>query len=838
MKLKQRAGWFTNSSTKEIFIAPAALFVALAINVVVLIIPPPVLITRSLFNFRLDVAILLVTFLGLIFSRKGIVWETISLTLTLILFSIPLIYKWQTAGFYGYMFGGLLPWSDAAGYYSGAQHLIRDGYLTSWATRRPLFGGFLAVLLSITSNNLQVTLAILAILNGLALFFASREIQKNHGSLIASIFLAICYWYYCVHAGSTATEQLGLCFGALGMAFLVHGKQDGSIRRAAFGLFLLTIALNARAGAFFILPLIILWLGINYNKELGWRKLVAVGIALVALGMLGNLVIVKTIGAPNAVPFSNFSYTLYGLASGNTGWTQVFQDYPDVKEEEVLGLALEKIKGNPSLFFLGILRSYQGYFTAKYGLFSFLGMVNDRRNLGSQFLLALTITGLAIALVRRKERQYGLILAAFLGIFLSFSLIPPRDADFMRIHAATIPFIAYMASIGIILLEQPLKKIGLSVENRAGEWNNSNLLLPFSALLLAICFVGPMLIKISPHPQKTSASALCSPEEEQIRFLVGNRSSIILVDDNAVSESYLPNIRLTDFKNGTASGPYFYPDQMEMLLGLGTGQTVSVGMYQRKNDLIEGGYLITNSKLLKPGSYQICATVSQDPQLMGFFFSDVSEVNRTVQPSPTVLHQSPALAAIVRNFYALGILLIYGFASSSYFGAWLGPPATRLLLLGATVVIFATVLIYLHANALFFLAWERDPLNIKEATHRGGYSYEIPLGIDWMDRRDLGESPAIIYEDGIPLKYPNTPPFSVDRRGKGRFSIEGGDAILSSSDNSDPRNNGRRYEIYWPTPIDPLVQALCYTLTVVILLLMYSHKVHQTKLPSTSGTKT
>ncbi|HET9905828.1 MAG TPA: hypothetical protein VFQ23_04290, partial [Anaerolineales bacterium] len=118
MKLKQLTGWFSNPSRREILPALAALFIALAINVVVLIIPPPALITRSLFNFRFDVAVLIITFLALIFSRKGIAWDTISLTLTLVLFSVPLIYKWQSAGFYGYLIGGLLPWSDAAGYYS------------------------------------------------------------------------------------------------------------------------------------------------------------------------------------------------------------------------------------------------------------------------------------------------------------------------------------------------------------------------------------------------------------------------------------------------------------------------------------------------------------------------------------------------------------------------------------------------------------------------------------------------------------------------------------------------------------------------------------------------
>ncbi|HXQ33650.1 MAG TPA: hypothetical protein VN843_06475 [Anaerolineales bacterium] len=829
MRVEKLTGWFSNSTKGDLLAALRPLFIALTVNVLILIIPPPVLITRSLFNFRLDVAFLFVIFLGLVLSRNGTAWNTISLTLTLTLFSIPLIYKWQTAGFYGYLIGGLLPWSDAAGYYSGAQHLIYDGHLTSWATRRPLFGGFLAVLLSATGNNLQISLAILAMLNGLALFLAAREIQKVHGSWIAATFLAICYWYYCAHAGITASEQLGLCFGSLGLAFFVHETRNESITKVIFGLFLLTVALNARAGAFFILPAFILWFGIIHHKNLGWRKPIALGIAVVVLGMLSNMVMVKIIGSTDAVPFSNYSYSLYGLASGNAGWSQVNRDHPDVKEEEVLGLALEKIHNNPSLFVIGILRSYRDYFTTNYGLFSFLGIVNDRRNLGNLLLLALTCVGLAIALARRKQGQYGLILAAFFGVFLSVGLIPPRDADFMRIYAATIPFTAFLASIGLSILEQPLKKIGLPAEIPTDEQTGSKLLLPFSIILLITCFIGPLLIKIAAHPQRSSASGSCSPAEEEIRFIVSGGSSIKLVNDNSLSESFLPNMRLTDFRNSTASGPYFYPNLMDMLLGLGAGQTISIGMYQQETDLLESGYLITNHELMKQGAHQICTTISLDPQLSGFFFYNEPEGNVTVRPNPSIFHQNPALAARVRNVYGLSILLIYVFASLSYFRGWSPPPAKRLFLLESSVLIFVSILVYLHVNALYFLTWEQVPLKVEDAIHRGGYSYEIPLGIDWMNRKEIGESPAIIYEDGIALQYPNTPPFSVERRGKGRFTIEGGNIILSSSDNSDPRENGRHYEIYWPMPIDPLFQTICYILTVILLLLMYSHKISQMK---------
>lgn len=826
-------GWLSNASKRQIFLALASLFIALAINILILIIPPPVLITNLLFNFRLDVAVLLIVFLALIFSRKGFAWDTISLTLTLVLFSLPLIYKWQTAGFYGYLIGGLLPWSDASGYYSGAQQLIYDGYLTSWATRRPLFGGFLAVLLSATGNDLQVTLAILAMLNGLAVFFASREIQKSHGALIAAIFLAICYLYYCPYAGTVGTEQIGLCFGAVGMVFLVRAAQNRLLKNAAFGLFLLTIALNARAGAFFILPTIALWFGINFGKELGWWKPIAIGIVVIVVGIAANFAMVKAVGSPDAVPFSNYSYTLYGLASGNKGWLQVIEDYPDVKEEEVFGLAVRKIKENPSLFLTGIIRSYRDYFTTPRGAFSFLNLVNDWKSVGGRLLWVFTWMGLASALFKRKQGQYSLMLLAFLGILLSVGLVPPIDANYMRVYAATIPFTAYIASMGIILLEQPFIKIGLSAEIPADRWNSSNLLLLLSVILLIICFVGPILITLSSHPQRISTFTSCQPTEEQISFLLGSRSSIKLVDDDSLSESYLPNIRLSDFRTGTETGTALYPYLTDMLFGLETGQTISAGVYQ-KNGLtdINSGYIVTNGELIKPGSYQICATISQDAELSGFFFDDSLQGNEVVKHNSSIFHQNPMLAARVRNLYGLGILLFYVFASLSYFGAWSTSSAKRLILLGGTVLIFAGILVYLHANALFFLGWERDSLNIKAATHRGGYSYDIPLGVDWMDRKDLGESPVIVYEDGIPLRYPNTPPFSVDRRGKGRFSIERGNLILSASDNSDPRNNGRHYEIYWPTPISPSTQKICYFLTVVLLLLMYSYKVNQTKVPS------
>ncbi|RME59168.1 hypothetical protein D6779_04945 [Candidatus Parcubacteria bacterium] len=57
-------------------------------------------------------------------------------------------------------------------------------------------------------------------------------------------------------------------------------------------------------------------------------------------------------------------------------------------------------------------------------------------------------------------------------------------------------------------------------------------------------------------------------------------------------------------------------------------------------------------------------------------------------------------------------------------------------------------------------------------------------------------SPAIVKEDGVPLPGPaNAPHDDIRKIGKGRYSFWHSRVYFSSSDNSDPRSNGRVYEI-------------------------------------------
>jgi hypothetical protein len=157
---------------------------------------------------------------------------------------------------------------------------------------------------------------------------------------------------------------------------------------------------------------------------------------------------------------------------------------------------------------------------------------------------------------------------------------------------------------------------------------------------------------------------------------------------------------------------------------------------------------------------------------------------------------------VIRISYGLILLLI----TLGFFDFWSLTPAKKIFVFGNIVLIIVGILVALHSAAIYPLTWERKSLQTENASHVEGYSYKINLGIRWMDRKLLRDAPVIVYEEDVALKHPNDSLFNIKQRGKGRFSIENGYLFLSASDNSNPQQNGRKYEIYWPTPIPTLYQ--------------------------------
>jgi SAM-dependent methyltransferase len=92
--------------------------------------------------------------------------------------------------------------------------------------------------------------------------------------------------------------------------------------------------------------------------------------------------------------------------------------------------------------------------------------------------------------------------------------------------------------------------------------------------------------------------------------------------------------------------------------------------------------------------------------------------------------------------------------------------------------------------------------------HEDGFAYIAPI-----HRGRLGPYfsplPIAILEDGLPLPGPaNALHEDIRRNGKGRSSFWKGYVYFSTSDNTDPRTNGRRYEIEYLGAVSSMVAAL------------------------------
>ena len=141
---------------------------------------------------------------------------------------------------------------------------------------------------------------------------------------------------------------------------------------------------------------------------------------------------------------------------------------------------------------------------------------------------------------------------------------------------------------------------------------------------------------------------------------------------------------------------------------------------------------------------------------------------------------------------------------------------------GVAIWIVAVALaLGLSLHEHFGFAWEKRHLTPgamkKGIGYPGERAFEVALRTTWTD----GEgSPAQLLEDGAPLPEPDSQHADIARLGAGRYALSGGRLLFSASDGSDPRSNGRIYELSWPVPVPEPVQnairALALGLTALL----------------------
>lgn len=521
---------------------------------VVLILRIPYFITFhfNIYSFGLFVFTLLLYYLSLRLRGNGGV--LVGLGLTMLLFALVLSYKWTSGFSDNFMIGGLLPYKDAKNYYLGADLILHGLPMerAGQATERPLFPGFLSSILMLTGQNLKTAVAVIVQLAGIGLYLSAQRIRHSMGTLSASLYITLMYFYIKPLIGYTLSEPLGFTLGCF--AFVLVWQASHSLKwiDLFLGLITLLVAASARAGAFFIFPMLTIWAGWIFRREKRF-SIKAAGYAFIFIlagYFLINTIYAQYLGIPSGSAFGNFSYALYGQVRGGTGWHSAIEELGTRNPSAVYRASLEFFLEHPLSLLIGIAKSYRDFFLpGRQGIFVFrlegwLGWANLVVWVG---IMALLLRGLMRLVKDIHLKLASLLVAGFVGLILSIPFLPPIDGG-ARFYASTMPFFFTIPALGLSPFAKEMEQNSTSRVYIYGDLIVSR---ATSITLVALTLIVPIGVYALSHKPAYAVPA-CPPQQEPFVMEVHQGSYIDLIKDGTAQCGPSPEVCLSDFeKNNT-----------------------------------------------------------------------------------------------------------------------------------------------------------------------------------------------------------------------------------------------------------------------------------------------
>ena len=522
-----------------------------------------------------------------LFRSQGTWAFYLAMVTHLLLYLVCLVGTWVAGATSDVQVSGIFPFSDAAGYFQDAIFLIagRDFVYSN----RPLFTAMLATGLGWTDLNLKLVLIFFSATASIASFLFAKEVAKLFGPLVAFIALVLTFLFYRRFLGSLLTENLGLTLGLLGTALLLQNlrAEKYQVILASYGLFILTMALFARAGALLVLPAILFYFLYSHrpNSVVSQRWCsVAGGAIAIAIAVGCNSLLRQWTGSAQNVLFGNAAFSIYGMAAGYKGWSQIFRDHPEfygssnpVFINQILEATWTLIQHQPSQLAKAVVLSFGDFFLRLFGFAKLNFLFQEAReyltvNVIMVVLLNICLfAGLARLWKWRAEApEARFLLIAFIGILLSAPFAPPVDADSMRAYAATFPFIAVITGIGMAALSG----LRLRSETTLAPAVHSTIVF-VSAGVILIAVLGPWSVRGGMSHGYPQVQKPCPATEKRYVFQTHPVLAVHLVEgprqtakDNYPSTS----LGIESFRTNLHFNPYL--SNREELKSISPGSTI------------------------------------------------------------------------------------------------------------------------------------------------------------------------------------------------------------------------------------------------------------------------
>jgi len=468
-----------------------------------------------------------------------------------------LIGIWGSARTVGPQFavGGFFQVSDASGYAWCASRILEEGisgvripdYGGEWCLRRPIYTTFLATIFGLTGRSWLWTLLIQSAFVALSITVLLRAASRLAGPIAAIVVFWLMFSFSTEYVyPSTTTESAGLALGAVGLALLLDAARLKKQGLLCLGTACLSVALNARAGAFFALPF--LAAGVFFQSK-PWRsRLSATAIALagIALGFAVQSFLIAHLGGTSSASHGNISYTLYGLSVGGKSWGQVLTDHPELfrgnlSDAQVARLIFElawtNVAASPWVMAKALAKNLLHYLRDP--LLSVTGL-----------RILWWLGALAIA-ARWHDLRYRVIGLMSLGVLLSSSVVIQDGGP--RVFAATWGVTALQAALGVHLV---LSWLGRIFDHSSSSTNVHRLHPPnFVEICVAVLLLAAIFLPLTPLRGLASLGPVsprgCMNGERELIARLGYESyMIVLVGDGQPKSHWQMQVSADDLRRG------------------------------------------------------------------------------------------------------------------------------------------------------------------------------------------------------------------------------------------------------------------------------------------------
>lgn len=501
--------------------------------------------------------------LSLAHQPKGWIKHVYVVGLLAIFYGLLLKWFWTT----GYSEGatqlwGYLPTSDVISYYQEAYGLLAGNPLNGSATYRPLSTLFFSSLLWISNLNPKICLMIVVYLNVLGSLVASNELYNTHGTIASALYLTAGLLFYKFFAGTMMTEQVGFLLGNLAFASFWNGIKSNCLRKVLLGLFILSLGLNVRAGAMIILITLPFWIGFRFSQGRFSVKWAGIALLVAFSGFALNTLAIKVFTPDNGTMFSNFGFTLYGVAVGNKGWYQIIRDHPGITTAESTQIAIQQILSDPLLFLKGIISTYRDFFDpSTCWAYCYLQLTPTKKNI---VVFILFLFGGWYIIKNRKQPFSSFLIFSLIGIFLSIPFAPTRDVG-QRSYTITNPILTSMLVMGIALIKKwiiHLRKLSNTVQsNKLEIHDESETIFHYVYLLLTFTIALSLVVPLFTYNFKPLSKAFplqtCAANEISISFLTNRNAWVHVLSPQDLPEGIsIPYATLDTLTKIVYESPY------------------------------------------------------------------------------------------------------------------------------------------------------------------------------------------------------------------------------------------------------------------------------------------